>query len=206
MAKKTDYRALKNELNKYFKFSFPMPRKGKEFTPQQKSAITRKARKIAPFFERDGSLSTKVSFIKYPKKSKLTYIDGVRTDHGIFYKHPGAKVKKEKNKRRYRLQINYGIVKEKFYPFPQSVGNSMAKIKKFVEDLEEKLKPDYIRWSKENQRASQRYDPGIFEKYFTTIKSHPKGSAEYYQVQNVKKKFRDDTGYYNGVFIGWLPD
>lgn len=36
-----NYRDIKKRLNKFTDFSFKMPRKGKDFTPQQKAALTR---------------------------------------------------------------------------------------------------------------------------------------------------------------------
>lgn len=172
--KPVDYRALKKALNPYFNFTFEMPKKGRDFTPQQKSSLTRKYKKLSEYLDRDGQLKTdEISFIKYPKGSNLPGIDGVKLGKGIIYKFPGAKVIREKTKRgkktnRFTVSVHWGDRRERFFPFPKSVIGNLEKIKEFVAALVKKHRPYVVRWSTHGRRAGQRYAPELFDRYFQT--------------------------------------
>ena len=230
MAKKKksyDYRALKKALAPYFKFTFKTPPK-KDFTPQQKAAITRKYLKIAPYI--DGNfkpLSDEVSFLKYPKGSKLRGVDGIKTDAGIFYKWPKAELKKSKiEKNKWLVVVNPKIPKgakmvqkrrDVYFPFPPSVMQSITAIRSYVEKLKDKYHPHDIAWAIQDKRERVRYDPDLFDLYFSN--SFLSGSDEdvlesedYQELDSVERgdiwkrrkmrqKHTDTPDYYIGVFF-----
>jgi hypothetical protein len=170
--KKTpNYRELKKTLNKYQSFSFKMPPKGKDFTPQQKSALTRTAKKIKSLIN-----DNDVSFIKYPKGSKLPHVDGVRTTDGIFYKFPDAKVEYSKTTKKFQVvvrpksrgkKILGSRQKRILFTFPPSVINNPQAITKFIDALRAKFPTSGISWSTPNKRASAIYDESRFNFYFS---------------------------------------
>lgn len=179
-SKKFNYRAIYKELRKYYSFTFKLPHHKKDFSPQQKSAIKRKFEKIYPYV--DGNFKPKtdeVTFLKYPKKSKLPNIDGVRTDAGIFYKWPKAELIKNKNKTNsYTVVVAPKILKgatlmekrrDVFYPFPKSIIDDIDKIKIYVDKLKEKYNPHDVMWSTRDLRERQAYMPDTFDLYFSPV-------------------------------------
>lgn len=196
MARRLNYRILKKRLNQYHKFSFKMPRKGKDFSPQQKAAITRVYNKLHEKM-RD-VLNDRQSFIPYPKGSKLPLIDGVRTNKGIFYKYPGAQLKvlkKTKKRKKYTVKTVFRSIKEVFIPFEDySVMNNIDDIRKFVDEKALKFKPDYIMWSVYGYKGMTRYDPDVFELYMVELELNPEFSQDL-----------EDKPFINGVFFGYFP-
>lgn len=225
--KNYDYRALKKALSKYFKFSFRTPVK-KDFTPQQKAAITRKYEKIYPYI--DGNFNPnkdEVSFLKYPTGSKLPGVDGIRTDTGLFYKWPQAQLKKSRiQKNRWLVVINPKIKRgakimqkrrDVFFPFPPSVINDIDKIRYYVELLVDKYRPHDIMWAIKEKRERVIYDPQLFDLYFSNAFLHESDedileSDEYNEMDTVergdiwkrkkmRKKHEEMPDYYIGVFF-----
>lgn len=162
MATALDYRDIKKLLNRYHQFSFAMPRKGQSFTPQQKSAITRKFNEYKNLIRRD--LKGDGTFIPYPKGSKLRGLDGERTNRGIFYKYPGAELKRI-GRNKYQVQIKYKKLREVFIPFPDDIKFNLDLIKLFVEGMTNRYKPDYILWSVNGFRGRTQYIPETFQLY-----------------------------------------
>lgn len=222
--KPIDYRALKKVLNRYYDFTFKSPRTNKDFSPQQKAAITRKWKKIFPYLERDGSIDKdEVSFLRYPEKSKLPHIDGVRTDRGIIYKFPQAQLKKTRDGKTVVVvnpKIKKGLTmvqkrRDIFFPFPPSVQTDIRKIEKWVDKLKEKYGPHDIMWGYSGKRERTRYDPELFNMYFaaeTFWDEDYEKSDEFSELDFVEKvdvwktrKFRrkheETPNFYNGVFF-----
>lgn len=222
---RADYRALKKELNRYFDFTFRMPPKGRDFSPQQKSAITRKYRRI-----KKAASSDVTTYLPYPKHSKLPGIDGIRTDKGLFYKFPEAKLRYDKKARRYRVAVApkpprgaFALRRrlDIFYPFPPHIRFDLPAIRDWVEALKEAKRPDEIRWSIADRRQSTLYDPDIFDFYFTRFvvdESDQFIDDELLSDEEVKelpgfignkvwrkRKFSQtgarDPEFYNGVFL-----
>lgn len=230
--KSIDYRAAKKVLNQYFDFTFKTPRKGKEFTPQQKAAITRKLEKLSGLIDKSGNLEKGLSFIKYPEHSKLPGVDAIRTNKGLFYKLPGAKAVRDK-KGKYKIVVKVGQRKDIFFPFPPSVAGSIERIKDYVEQLKKKYKPELIRWSKTNRRESNLYAPERFDGYLTTdyisddeqenteenlenlgafIDSDEFKELEFDEQKIYKRQYRvletmlNQPTFYNGVFFTWFKE
>ena len=177
-----------------------MPKKGKQFTPQQKTAITRVFNRIAPNIERISR--EKQSFLPYPKNSKLKLIDGVRTNKGVFYKYPAATLKKVTFKNKagrkrhdYTVEINYKQIKEIFLPFPESIIGDIDLIENFIDTQADKLKPEYIMWSKSGLQSRNLYEPEAFNKYINDMALNKEDELIEYALQNFPE--------YNGVFFGW---
>lgn len=160
-----DYRHLKKQLNKYHKFSFTMPRKGKDFTPQQKAAITRQFNKLQTGIKAE--YQERATFIKYPKGSRLPHIEGIRTNTGIFYKSPGAKVTtiRERGKKKYVVKVEYKKRRDMFIPFPPHIINDPEQIKEYVLMLVKKYKPKSTHLSVYGYRTKPRYDPQAMNFY-----------------------------------------
>lgn len=224
---KYDYKALKKYLAKYFHFSF-RAKPGKDFTPQQKAAITRKYLKIFPYIDNNFKPNTdEVTFLKYPKGSKLPGVDGVRTDTGLFYKWPKAVLRKSaKEKNRWLIVVNPKLKRggklvqkrrDIFFPFPPRVRHDINLIKKYVDLLIEKYRPHSIMWSTTQQRDRVMYDPELFNLYFssTFLDETPDEldededfeemdfieRADVWKRRKMRKKFNEDNEYYNGVFF-----
>lgn len=175
---KPTYRDLKKLLNPYHKFSFPTPRKGKDFTPQQKSAITRLYRKLQGVLENIDN----VTFIRY-KKGKGNYrgVDGLRTSKGIFIAEKDVKIKYNKKLKKY--SSTYKVKKYFFsdFTFPPDIYNNTDFIEMWVDYLIQRYKDtenvyeDFkirgyalyeIMWLRHGTREGNRYDPTLFYKYF----------------------------------------
>jgi len=212
MAKKKktiNYRDIKKYLNGVHKFSFKMPRKGRDFTPQQKSAITRKFNELGKLVQQ--GRSEKISFIQYPKGSKLPHIDGHRTNKGIFYKFAGAKPKKIKQDGRkvYAIELNYGDIQgEMFIPFSGAIINDPEKIKKWIEKIQKKYKPKNIRMAINGGRGTQKYDSEQMNYYMSMLIRYQdskelkrlakSGRAVSYEMT---KNSLGGVPYFNGVFL-----
>lgn len=178
--KEPDYRQLKKELNKFYKFGFKMPRKGKDFNPQQKTVLRKRLNEVKDYVSRTGEIKKdQVSFIKYNKKIKpkdLKGVDAIKTNRGIIYKYPDAKAAIDPDTKKPRIVIVPKGVKggaqlaeqrfEELFLFPPNVVNDPDRMQIFVERLREKYSPDDIRFSTVGKRASVRYDAKFFDFYF----------------------------------------
>ena len=171
-----------------------MPRRGKDFTRGQKAAITRQYNKLNESIQ--DLKKDRNTFIRYPNKSNhLKDIDGIRTNKGIFYKYPGAELKKVKNK--YILKLNYKKLREVFVPFPNEIVFDIERIRIFSDTIIEILKPDYVMWSVTGFRGKTRYDPDMFEYYL---------SETDHGLEDVLDAFaKTDTPYFNGIILGLYP-
>jgi len=191
------YRALKKRLNKYHKFSFKMPREGKSFTPQQKSAITRMTKKILPTVKRVEN--EKATFIPKPKGVNLENIPKtIKTNKGIFYPQPGAKleIKKVGGHKKAALKVFYGKIREQYFPFPPDMRGNMELIKVYVDYLVDKYKPTYVRWAIYGFGAG-RYAPEIFGLYQVDLnktRERAKNMTAEESLQGI-----------SGVYLGMAP-
>lgn len=172
-----------------------MPPKGRDFTPQQKAAITRQYNKLGELARTNAK--DKNTFIRYKKSTgkqyKLRNIEGVRTNQGIFYKYPGAKIAKVEGKT--SIKINYRKMREIFLRFPADIQNNIDLIEIFIEGMLRKYKPDYILWSVNGYQGRVRYAPELFFNYANELFSDKKFARKY-----TKKP------WYDGVFFGWIPE
>lgn len=185
MAKKKvqyNYRQIFKALRKFFDFSFKIPHYKKDFTPQQKSSITRKYKKLLPYLTNQLTIDTdEVTYLKYPQRSnKLKNIDGIRLDHGMIYKWPQARLiksplefntyfveinpKKRYDKKRLTMRQKFRDV---FIPFPAQILNDLNKIRAFVRYVAEKFHPHEVMWSIKDKRERDKYDPDVFDLYFS---------------------------------------
>lgn len=194
------YRSLKKKLNKYHKFSFDLPPKGKKLSPAQKAAITRVANKIENYIGR--VVNEKASFISKPKGYSLKEIpQALHTNKGIFYPSPGARLeyKKIKNKKKKSLHfvVRFRQLVEKFFPFPKYVLGDMEQIENYVNKLEKKYNPIYIMWAVNGFQGKVRYSPEAFGRYAQTLNIDSKFSDAF---ENAK---RDDKNFFTGVYLGF---
>lgn len=173
-----------------------MPRSGKDFTPQQKSAITRKYNEYKDLIKAVDK--GEMTFLKYKKYSKLKDVDGIRTSKGVFYKYPGAEIHKVKNKP--VVVIKYKKLREVFIPFPENIVFDVEAIRIFADIIVPLLKPDYVMWSVNGFRGIQKYDPDIFEFYMEVI------SKEETYIQDALDAYKkSNTPYFNGLILGMYP-
>lgn len=205
-----DYRAIYKMLKKYFDFSFKIPHHKKDFTSQQKSAITRKYLKVIPYLDSNWAINKEeVTFLKYPKNSKLPGVDGIRTKSGLIYKWPQAKLAKSKiEQNKWLVVVNPKIKKgaqmvqkrrDIFFPFPKSIRDDILKIQRYVDMLVEKYKPHSIMWSAASKRERVSYDPELFNLYFSS--AFDDTPTDKYKRDKMRKKHEDMNDYYNGVFF-----
>lgn len=191
------YRTLKKKLNQYHQFSFSMPPKGKNFTPQQKAAITKAANKLEGYIYRVGK--EKASFIKKPKGYSLKEVpQALHTNKGIFYPSPGAKIEYKKvkgqKKKKAVFVVRFKEVVEKYFPFPSDIIGNMEKIRAYVEKLNRKYKPEYILWAVNGFMGKVRYSPEAFDMYQTTLSENKEFMKDH---KKSKGKFL------TGVFLGY---
>lgn len=173
-----DYRKIKKILNNYYTFTFKMPKTGKDFTPQQKSAITRKLNRIKPYLNKDLSINkSEVTFLKYPEHHKLPGVDGIRADKGLIYKWPNAELKKSRvEKNKYLIVVNPKIKKgaklmqkrrDIFIPFPKRIQHNPNLISAFVERMKKKYRPHAVQWSYRDTRSRAIFDIEKLELYIS---------------------------------------
>lgn len=233
----TNYHSLKKALAPYFKFSFKAPPKNKQFKNQQKSAIVRAFNKISEYLNKDFTVKkNEVTFLKYPVKpkvSKLPHVDGVRTSKGLFYKMPFASLKQLRDSKKWVVVVNPKIKRKKrrfvedefvdydvlvqkrrdiFFPIPEKYLTDINKIKHYVHQLREKYRPHDIMWSYSGKRERVRYEPELFDMYFSNIDLIDEKSNEFseldivektdvWKTKKFKKKYNETPNYYNGVFF-----
>lgn len=203
MAKKNkinlDYRRAKKILNRYHKFSFNTPRKGKDFTPQQKAAITRQMNKLKDQLKKLDS----GDYVFIPGK-KLE--DGVTTNKGTILHYPKATIKKKKKYKTYKVTpifTSFGKRREIYLQFPKRVARSLELIEKFVDHFKKIYKPDYTRWAVKNMKTSHVYDPSVYKLYL----SKAIGGKDFFK-ESIKGKdavVYNDSPYYIGVYMGFDP-
>ncbi len=163
--KKQDYRALKKELNKYHKFSFPMPRKGKDFTPQQKTAITKQFNKLRGILENEKN----TTYIKYTKGKKYSGADGLRTNKGVIIQAPDATIKRDKLTGRDIVVRKSGPYLLKDYKFPQRVLLDPSLIENWVQRIIDSYGEHYdgVMWLRLATYNTSRYEAGMVNLYLT---------------------------------------
>lgn len=193
MAKRrVDYASIKRLLDPYHNFSF---RNTRNFSSQQKSAITRVYRKLLPFLKKINN--EKISFIPYPKikKRQLPDIDAFYTNKGIFYKFPGAKLK-QLHTGELVVTIHYKKLREVFVPIPESIRGNMELVEIYIEgkQREYKPKPDYTRWSINGYAASTMWVGGTF------LDNGLESASAVIDKSNEPLK-----QIFNGIFFGWNP-
>lgn len=208
------YRQAKKRLNKYYKFSFNLPRK---LIPSQKATISRKYKELIFYIRRVEN--EKATFISLPKNKlrKIKGIDGILTNKGVFFKYPNARlsfIRKPKKKKvkeydeeyqgyleyvvkepAYKIKTSFGKRGEIFIPFSDEIKFDLNVIVRYVAEQEKKYKPDYIRWSVFGYKGSTLYTPEAFTRYGI------KKSRE----EELKDETLKNQGYYSGVFFGWEP-
>ncbi len=172
-----------------------MPRKGMDFTPQQKTAITRQMNKVKKL---DKSVTKQTAgFLPLSKKDLKNLPENFdfleKTNKGVFTKFANPTKTKQKGKLVFKSKM--GVRTEQFYPFPIDL-NTMDKIKNYVNALIKRLKPNYVRWSVKGYRGGEFFSPETFNRYATDFGNALKQSK-------AEKRFKEDT-FFNGVFLGWL--
>lgn len=186
-----DYRLLKKMLNPYVKFSFKSPRKGRDFSPQQKAAISRQYNKIGKLLV--ALQNGEASFIRGKR------IPGtLSTRKGSFILYPNAKTRKPKGEKITLVETRFGKRREIYVPFPKNILDNLDKIQVFVEKWRRKIKPDYIRWATPGQRSSHVYNPNVYTLY----------QAEFFTTTKIGEKKKEDKkhDFFVGVYMGFDPN
>jgi hypothetical protein len=195
------YKSLKKYLDGYVGFSFKSPRKGKDFTPAQKRAITIKYKKYGDIVKK-----VKLGEIKFLRKRVKGFLN---TKKGSFATTPEAVVKvsretikEDGGTRRRAIKLTYvetrlGRRREWFFSIPTKYLTSLDGIEKYVEFLREKFKPDYVRLAFFGQKASEVYTPGKYKLY---------GGEMNFEARQLRKAKDGAIGNIVGVYLGWKPE
>lgn len=207
------YLRLKQFYSKYYQFSFRNPRKGKTFTPAQKSVITRIANKLAPLVESVArEHATWIPTYRIKDKKSIPQHDGVKTNKGFFYKYGGASIKtvtfrnfkNEKVKKSF-IYIDYSKIgngesplKEIYVKFPPSVLTSFDRVQEFVNTLWALWNPDYIKLSAWGRRYATQMD---IREFF-----QGSGRETLKQTDDEEKTRGQEENYFGGVLVGWIVD
>lgn len=137
-----DYREIKKRLNRYHKFTFRMPRKGKDFTPQQKAAITRAWESYGGFI--NGVNKNKKAFINASAaQRKNLQGDFYTTNRGVFVGSGGVKVDGGKVRGsgfNTRIEFTEGKLRYSYFPRPDSVTD----FEQWADDLKAKHGADQM--------------------------------------------------------------
>jgi hypothetical protein len=136
-----DYRKKKKILNKFHNFTFKMPRKGKDFTPQQKSAITRQWSKVEKVLDKGGKLDpSKYTFLPLKNAKRQEFTKGfVTTNKGIMYTRGGAKLSKDKKTNKYKVTVKYGKRRDLFIPLPNHIYDNIWALPDWLEGIYDKF-------------------------------------------------------------------
>lgn len=144
----------------------------------------------------------KASFIpvnyKKTKKKNIKKLEGIVTNKGMFFKYPGAAIKRDRKTGDLMVTVEYRENRELFIPFPEHIKYDLELIADYVGKKEVQYKPDYIMWSVNGYQGSEQYDPNQFYKYVT------QKSDEENEIEDDLKL--ENSGYYTGVFFGWRPE
>lgn len=174
-----------------------MPPKNKDFTPQQKAAITKQFNKLKDF---NASIAKeKAGFLPLSKKElknlpeNFDYLE--KTNKGIITKFAAPRKVKTKSGDLI-VETKIGVRVERFYPFDPDL-NTMNKIKDHVNKLIKKHKPDYVRWSVKGYRGGEFFSPETFNNYAVDFGDALK------RTKGAEERFSRET-FFNGVFLGWL--
>lgn len=190
-----------DELKVLHKFSF---RKRKNFTPQQKSAITRLHRQHRQTLKnlREGRgvfKKTTTSQIRGLKRghieregftvtNKGVYVPGVRSDK-VKAKRQRVTIKGKGKKTRIRIQLPSRI--EEFYPY-EDIGETFMD---FVKRLIKTKKPDDLYIQNESGRGKDRYTPRVFMQYIDRDIMP--------RIETFKRKHGIDRNPFVGVWLIW---
>lgn len=200
MAKRrVDYNNLRARLQPYTSFSF-RKRKNENYTPAQKSAMTRMYNRLIDTIREYEN--NRYSFI--PTKKRLRKeIDGIRTKKGIFYKFPGARLKKltVNGRKQYVVVTKFKQRRDILFVFPAKIAFNLEAIMDYVDKLVKKWHPDYIMWSRFGMRAGGTYTPLDFYLYSTEQKTW-RGR----QMAKARDIAVTSEVFFNGVFFGWFPE
>ena len=196
-----DYNKMRSKVASYYQFKFRR-RKNSNYTPAQKGLIVRTYRRLIESinsYERPEQDSKRYSFIRTKKRMPRGF-DGIKTNKGIFYKYPGAKIVRIKKKGRWVrvIRTQFKMRREIFFPFPQKIVHDIEQIIDYVRELTAIYKPDYILWSINGFRGGTPYVPETFFLYSTEDKDPDGKIAEALAKVN--------GAFFNGVFFGWFPE
>ena len=174
-----------------------MPRKGKAFTPQQKRVISYHWNRLESAIRNfeDG----RYSFIKKKVGVGLDDIPAtIRTNKGIFFNQPGAKVTKKKGKKP-KLEIRFGFIKELYIPFPEYVQGFPERIFRFVDEQKKKQKPkpDSILLAINGNMGKRSFPSINFEGYLQNLFLDQTFSKDYRDAENAGRSF------FTGVYFSW---
>lgn len=196
--RESGYRALKKRLNAYHRFSFAMPRRGKGFTPQQKSAITRQWRKLEGQIRRvEKGLG---SFVKKPKGVNIKpFPQTGKTNKGFFYPRPGARleIKKVRGRKKAKLVIKYREIVERLFLFPLEILGNMELIQEWVDYLIAKYRPKYVLWAVNDFIGTRAYRPERFFLYAAQLMANAKFKKDFDNARD------EDKNFLTGVYLGY---
>lgn len=191
-----------DEVKQLHKFSF---RKRKEFTPAQKTAITRQYRKHRETLEKLSNgrgifKKTTKSQNRALKRSKIATEGFIVTNQGIYV--PGVRTEKVKAGRQKvsivgkgkstKVRVQLPARKEEFFPYIEAIHGTFQD---FVKYLIKKYKPDDLYIQNESGRGLDRYEPKLFLRYVDrTIEP---------RIKVFKKRFGIDRNPFTGVWLVW---
>lgn len=180
-----DYRVVYKLLRPYVGFGFPLPHWRREFTSQQKSAITRKWNQLNHFFTDDLKLNKeKISFIKTDQLSRSKIktvkhnIDAVYTKNGFFYKYQNAKLKFTESGKTPLIELNIsaynraGNLKKQrdiFVPIREEIRRDPNKLQQFVAEIRQKWNPSTVQWSYRDSKSRIQIDFEKMSLYFSGL-------------------------------------
>lgn len=194
MARRVDYRFIKKVLNRYHRFSFGMPRYGKDFTSRQKSAITRVYDRLQPVLKR--MYKDEATFLLKPKGHTVRHIPHIaHTNKGIFVPYSNAKLSKRKDDRKLAVKVDYKMMYELYFAFPLNILGNITKIDKFIQKLIKKYKPDSTLFSINGYQSNQIVDVAMFEHYITELRENKEFRKD---MRDAKKS---DKNFLEGVFL-----
>jgi hypothetical protein len=206
-----DYRLIYKMLAPYVAFSFKLPNYRRDFSPQQKSAITRRFIQLNHFFTDDHLDTDHITFISNEKipfgKKKIVKdnIDAIFTKKGFFYKYPKAKLKFSDTGKTPLLEIkisaknragNLKTEKNIFVPIREEIRKNPDKLQQFVYEIRKKWNPSTVQWSYRNMKSRVQVDFEKLALYFSGLFGDEPDEynlevvSEFEELQDVYEKLR----------------
>jgi len=216
------YAQLKKYLSRFHHFSFKNPRKGRDFTRSQKSAITRQYNKLASllksFHEEKNSFidTTRIPRREIPKH------DGVKTNKGFFFKYPYSNIQLIK-KRGYPPEriivtdfrkIEFTKIAKKrltrsdaiqyYFYIPPKFSSSLDGIIAYRDYLEEKWQPDYVLMSADKRLYATQIDIKEFFSGSGAAVLNRNEVEDEEDEEDESPDLHDENKFFTGIILGFF--
>lgn len=214
------YIRLKKYVSQYHHFTFKNPRKGNDFKPAQKSAITRQFNKLKEYIIK--ARTEKMSFINTTRlrKKDIPKNDGLKTNKGFFFKYPFSNIQYVSLKRGepktnlivtdFRKvqfsKISKGTTSSDtvqiYIAIPEYIKQSMDAIAEYIDALKKQYKPDYVMLSAEGRLYATQFNiKEFFSGSGRTVALPDENSDEVFTDETIDE---NERRFFYAVLLGFF--